>query len=205
MYYTTFPIQQQGIKGGWNFEFSPVYFIGLLNFQIDRFKERPEYLHHGKIIDIYTKEIMYDKLNMVYLEIPKLKKTKEELSSHLEWWIYLFQNLHQMSDIPKEIEDDIIKDAFDRTEFASMPKGEQENYHKNLKIYRDLVNSHEFAYQEGREEGEEIGIEIGIERGLEKGREEEKLEIAKNLKQAGVDIITISIVTGLSRERIEGV
>ena len=70
LYYTSFPIQQQGIKGGWNFELTPVYFVGLLNFEIDRFKDRPEYLYHGKLIDKYTKETMYDKLNMVYLEIP---------------------------------------------------------------------------------------------------------------------------------------
>lgn len=44
-----------------------------------------------------------------------------------------------------ELQDDIIKKAFDKAEFASMPKSQQENYHKNLKVYRDLVNSIDFA------------------------------------------------------------
>lgn len=208
LYYTSFPIQQQGIKGGWNFELAPVYFIGLLNFEIDRFGDRVEYLHHGKITDIYTNRVMYDKLNMIYLEIPKLKKTKEELNSHLEWWIYIFQNLHMMTDIPKEIENDIIKDTFERAEFASMPKGEQEKYHKNLKVYRDLINSVDFAYKEGVEEGIEQGIEQGIEKGIEQERlksdkklQQNKQEIAKNLLDI-LDDETIALKTGLSVEEI---
>ena len=169
LYYTSFPIQQQGIKGGWNFELKPIYFIGLLNFEIDRFKENKEYLHHGKITDIYSKNIMYDKLNMVYLEIPKLRKTKEELSTHLEWWIYIFQNLHLMNDIPKELEHDVIKRAFDRAEFASMPRKQQEKYHRNLKTYRDLVNSFDFAIKTGLQEGLQKGLKEGMEKGIEKG------------------------------------
>jgi len=195
LYYSSFPIQQQGIKGGWNFELSPVYFIGLLNFEIDRFRNRPEYLHNGKIIDIYTKELMYDKLNMVYLEIPKLKKTKEELSSHLEWWIYVFQNLHQLQDIPKEIQSDVIKKTFDKAEFASLPKNEQENYHKNLKVYRDLLNSYEFAYKEGIEEGREEGIE--------KGEHKKAIEVASLSIAQGLDNQTIALITGLSIDEIE--
>jgi len=124
---------------------------------------------------------------MIYLEIPKLKKTKEELSNHLEWWIYIFQNLHQMSDIPQEIENDIIKDTFTRAEFISMPKSEQENYHKNLKVYRDLVNSFDFAYKEG----------------VEDGIEQEKKEIVKLSIAQGLDNNTICAITDISIKEIE--
>ncbi|MEA2028261.1 MAG: Rpn family recombination-promoting nuclease/putative transposase [Campylobacterota bacterium] len=198
LYYTSFPIQQQGIKGGWNFELTPVYFIGLLNFEIDRFKNKSEYLHHGKIVDIHTNEVMYDKLNMIYLEIPKLKKTKEELSNHLEWWIYVFQNLHMMTDIPKELNSDVIKNTFERAEFASMSKSEQENYHKNLKVYRDLVNSLDFAIKEGLR----LGREEGKQEGREEGEKKKSIEIAKNLLDV-LDSQTIALKTGLSIEEIE--
>jgi len=206
LYYTSFPIQQQGIKGGWNFELTSVYFVGLLNFEIERFRDTPEYLHHGKIVDIYTNTIMYDKLNMIYLEIPKFKKTKDELSNHLEWWIYVFQNLHKMNDIPNELQNDIIKNAFDKAEFASMPKNQQENYHKNLKVYRDLVNSFDFALKSGHEEGLKKGLEQGLEQGLEEGikqgLDKRSIEIAKNLLDI-LDNETIAIKTGLSIQEIE--
>ncbi len=57
-----------------------MYFIGLLSFEVEKFKESPEYIHHGVITDIKTKEVMYDKLNMIYVEIPKFKKQKIELT-----------------------------------------------------------------------------------------------------------------------------
>jgi len=202
LYYATFPIQEQAIRGTWDFSLTPIYFIGLLNFEIERFKHRPEYLHHGKITDINTKEIMYDKLNMIYVEIPKLKKDKEELNSHLEWWLYVFQNLNRLQEVPKKLKGDVIEKAFERAEFLKLPKSEQDKYHKNLKVYRDLINSIDTARKEGLEEGIERGIERGIEQGIEKGRQKEKLNIAKSLLDV-LDSKTIALKTGLSIEEIE--
>ena len=46
-------------------------------------------------------------------------------------------------------------------------------------------------------------IEYAEERGIEKGRVEEKLTIARNMKQKGIDSATIAECTGLSVENIE--
>jgi predicted transposase/invertase (TIGR01784 family) len=194
LYYTSFPIQEQGTKGAWDFSLTPVYFIGLLNFEVNRFKDTKEYLHHGKIMDIKTKTVMYDKLNMIYVEIPKLKKTKEELNTHLEWWLYVFQNLNHLQDIPKKLRGDVIEKAFEKAEFLNLPKVEQDKYHKNLKVYRDLFNSFETAYNEGEKKG--------IKNGIEQGKLKEKVKIAKNLLDV-LDNETIALKTGLSVEEVE--
>jgi predicted transposase/invertase (TIGR01784 family) len=203
LYYTSFPIQEQALRGAWDFSLTPIYFIGLLNFEVARFKDSIEYLHHGKITDIKTKEIMYDNLNMIYVEIPKLKKEKEELNSHLEWWLYVFQNLSQMREIPKALKGDIIEKAFEKAEFIAMPKVEQDKYHKNLKIYRDLVNSFATANKEGFKKGVKEGIKEGIKKGMEEGVKQEKIEIAKKLILADMAIDFIMNTTGLSVEEIE--
>ena len=187
LYYTTFPIQEQAIRGRWNFSLTPIYFIGLLNFEVDRFKNSPAFLHHGKITNIQTKEIMYDNLNMIYVEIPKLKKNKEELNTHLEWWLYVLQNLSQLQDIPKSLQGDVIEKAFLKAEFINLPKGEQDKYHKNLKVYRDLINSIDTAHEQGRVEGEKM----------------KAIEIAKNLLAQNIAIDIIGISTGLSVMEIE--
>ncbi len=215
LYYTSFPIQEQAIRGSWDFSLTPIYFIGLLNFEVHKFRDSQAYLHHGKITDIKTKEIMYDKLNMIYVEIPKLKKAKEELNSHLEWWLYVFQNLNRLQEIPQALKGDVIEKAFEKAEFIKLPKVEQDKYHKNLKVYRDLVNSFATADKEGHKrgvkEGMEKGIKQGIKKGLkkgikqgiEKGIHKEKLEIAKNLLLSNMDIAFIVEVTGLSLKEIE--
>jgi len=210
LYYTSFPIQEQAIRGSWDFRLTPIYFIGLLNFKVERFKDTPQYLHHGKIMEIDRKEIMYDNLNMIYVEIPKLQKSKEELSNHLEWWLYMFQNLNRLEEIPINFRGDVIERAFNRAEFINLPKDEQDKYHKNLKVYRDLINSFNSAkkegWQDGLKRGMEEGLEKGREEGLEKGREEgasdKAIEIAKNLKQSGVTSEVIKEVTGLDIDTI---
>jgi predicted transposase YdaD len=133
--------------------------------------------------------------------------------------MYIFQNLQNMADIPKELQNDIIKSAFSKAEFATMPKNQQENYHKNLKVYRDLVNSYDFALKSGHEEGMkkgleqgleqglkqgvEQGIEKGIEQGIERGIRQRNIEVAKDLLSANMELELISKTTGLSIEEID--
>ena len=78
IYYSTFAIQEQAPQGRWNFELKRVYTIGILNFCFDH--ESPDYFHHEvKLIDTKTKDVFYDKLSYIYLEMPKFRKTEEEL------------------------------------------------------------------------------------------------------------------------------
>ena len=53
------------------------------------------------------------------------------------------------------------------------------------------------------QEGHESGPKEGHESGLKEGQESEQLKIAKNLKDLGVDMNTISKSTGLSIEKLE--
>ena len=145
---------------------------------------------------------MYDNLNMIYVEIPKLKKTKEELSNHLEWWLYTLQNLNQLQEIPPKLKGDVIEKAFDKAEFINLPKGEQDKYHKNLKVYRDLLNSIDTAHKKGDKKGFKRGVKKGIEKGKVEGEKAKAIEIAKNLLDV-LDTQTTALKTGLSIEEIE--
>ena len=53
------------------------------------------------------------------------------------------------------------------------------------------------------ENAEEKGIKIGKEIGKEIGKKEGTIEIAKNSLKAGLDIDTISSITGLEKSEIE--
>ena len=191
LYYVTFPIQEQAKRGKWDFSLTPIYFIGLLNFEVNKFETNDNFLHHGLIMDKVTKKVMYKNLNMIYVEIPKLKKTKEELSTHLEWWLYVFQNLNSLQEIPQALRGDVIEKAFEKAEFIKLPKVEQDKYHKNLKVYRDLINSVDTAFNEG------------VEEGIDKGKKVREIEIAKKSLAQGLDINTVSKITGLTKEEIE--
>ena len=78
-----------------------------------------------------------------------------------------------------------------------LPAQEQEDQEK---IFNSRMAE---ADRKGMEKGMKKGIEKGIKEGIEKGKKEEKIEIAKNALNDGINIETISKITGLSIEEIE--
>jgi len=61
---------------------------------------------------------------------------------------------------------------------------------KKIKYYRDLKNSLDTAFEEGRLEG------------VMKGKMEGKIEVIKNGLQSGLDLGVLSKLTGLTEEEI---
>ncbi|MBS6290026.1 MAG: PD-(D/E)XK nuclease family transposase [Prevotella sp.] len=82
IFYSTFPVQEQAPQGRWNFKLNKVYTIGILNFCID--EGNADYMRREvKLMDTHTKEVFYDKLTYIYLEMPKFRKTEQELVSSI--------------------------------------------------------------------------------------------------------------------------
>ena len=73
----------------------------------------------------------------------------------------------------------------------SLSEKERAIYEENLKNYRDWYATIDYAQTEG------------IEKGMQKGRQEEKLQIARKMKEQGLDSELIAQCSGLSVEDIE--
>ena len=97
LYYSTFPIREQGEKGEWNYELKTVYVIGILNFAIDDHKP-DDYLRKVQLTDVQSKEVFYEKLTFIYLEMPKFNKREEELDGMFEKWLFVLRNLSRLMD-----------------------------------------------------------------------------------------------------------
>ena len=200
-YYATFLIQDQAQKGRWNFKLNPIYFIGILDFSLPSFDD-DQYLHFGQLTDIYTKKVMYDKLNFIYIEMDKFKKTESELANHLEWWLYFLKKLVTLKEVPNKFQDDIIADAFNIAKLSNMSHANRHEYEMSLKHYRDFFNVLDTAKKEGIEIGMEQGMEKGIEKGMEQGENNRAIKIAFKMLKNKVDINLIAEVTELTIEEI---
>jgi predicted transposase/invertase (TIGR01784 family) len=189
VYYSTFPIRDQAITGSeWNFELKKVYTIAILDFIFDEDKNEPDKFRYDvKLSDIETKQVFYDKLTFIYLEMPKFKKSIDELETRFDKWLFVIKNLHKLDRIPEKLKEHIFLKLFETAEIARFSPEEYQNYEDSLKYYRDLKNSLDTAREEGRE----------------KGRMEEKTEAAKTGLMEGVPIEIIMKMTGLSRDEIE--
>ena len=226
VYYSTFPIREQGVRGEWNYKLKAVYVVGILNFSFDKSDE--EYFHHEvKLVDLHTNKVFYDKLTFVYLEMPKFNKTEKELEGMFDKWLFVLRNLSSLFERPKALQNRIFDRLFETAEIAKFTKMELNEYWDSLKNYRDWYSVLSTAEKKGLEMGMEKGIaegmekgiaeglemgmekgiikgrEEGLEEGLEKGRIEEKRENARKLKRIGVSTDIISQATELSKEEID--
>ena len=197
LYYATFPIREQGQKGEWDYQLKAVYIIGILNFTFD--KDNDNYFHHEvQLLDNKTKEVFYDKLTFIYLEMPKFNKTEDELTSMFEKWLFVLRNLSRLMERPKALQERIFTKLFEAAEIAKFTKLEYDNYEESLKAYRDWKNTIDTEKKISWEEGHEKGREEGFEEGQEK----KTIEMARNLKVKGIPINIIVECSGLTEEEI---
>ena len=180
VYYSSFPIQEQSLKGNWNYKLSPVYTVGILDFVFDDHRQDPTFLH---IVELKNQrcEVFYDKLKYIYIELPKFTKSLEELETHFDKWLYLLKHLPDLTDRPIVLQEDVFNELFETAEIANFTTNEQQIYENSLKYYRDWysisTSLKEEAREEGREEGLAEGLEQGITQGLEQGRLAERSQI----------------------------
>ena len=84
IYYATFPIHEQAPRGEWDYELKGVYIIGILNFIFqDGIADSDHYHHQVQLVELRTKEVLYDKLNFIYLEMPKFNRDGGGTGNHL--------------------------------------------------------------------------------------------------------------------------
>ena len=199
VFYSTFPIREQALRGEWDYKLKAVYTIGILNFVFDENREDENYYHHEiKLMDINKKEVFYDKLTFIYLEMPKFTKTETELETLFDKWMYVLKNLPRLMERPVALQERIFERVFRVAEIAKFNKNELVEYEESLKVFRDLNNVINTAEQKGETRGEARGRAEG----RAEGERKKALDIARNLKSSGLPVEDIAKFTGLTLKEI---
>ena len=193
IYYSTFPIREQAQRGGdWDFHLNHVYTIGLLNFNFaEGINDAKRWHHEVKLMETDTKEVFYDKLTYVYVEIPKFNKKEDELDTMYDKWMYVLKNLSSLMERPAALQERVFTRLFEQAEIAKFNPQELKYYEDSVNAYRDIVNAIKTAEKKSREEGRA------------EGRAEEKIAMAKKLLTLNMTKEDIAKVTGLSANDID--
>ena len=168
------------------------------------FEQNPKLRRDIQLYDIEELSVFSDKLNIILLQLPCLKaESILECNANYEFLLYLLKqmqcNMKTVEQLKKEVADtrlpqgtkDLFYKVLDTADLASLTDKERMRYESDLKNYMDTMSCIEFAENRGRTEGRE------------EGRVEGKTEVAKALKNKGVDMELICQTTGLSIEQIE--
>ena len=205
IYYSTFPIREQAQKGGeWDFHLNSVYTIGLLNFNFAEGLEDARRWHHEvKLMEVDTKEVFYDKLTYVYVEIPKFDKKEDELESMYDKWMFVLKNLSSLMSRPASLQERVFTRLFEQAEISKFNPQELKMYEDSVNAYRDIINAIRTAEKKKFAEGEAEGMAKGMAKGRAEGRAEGLADVAKAMLEKHMDIGMIAELTGMSADEIQ--
>jgi len=206
IYYASFPIQNQGKKGDWDYKLSKVYTIGILNFT---FKDDDVIKTNVGLYDYVRQEKFYKGIHFIYLEMPKFTKALDALETRFDKWMYVLTQLSRLERMPEKLKEEIFTKVFEIAELAAMPKNEYAKYRRSLRCYWDTVNvmrtAEKNAMAKGYEDGRTDGYSDGHLEGLKEGRAEgraEGLTVGENIGREKTIISTYKklLERGLSQD-----
>lgn len=163
-------------------DLQPVYSLNLVNEIFE--KDMKEYKHDYHIVhDKRTKKVI-EGLCFTFIELPKFHPhTMKEKRMTVLWLRFLTEINDKTQEVPAELlESPEISKALEEVKISAFTAEELRAYDK----FWDRVSS-EKTLMEGR---------------YDEGKQDKALEIAQNLKSAGMDVDTICKMTGLSKEDI---
>ena len=197
LFYASHAIRKQAPKRKyWNYELKAVYVVSILDF-ITFTEETAKneiiervYLYREKAGTRYS-----NKLNLVFIELPKFDKSVTELTNNTETWLYLLKHTFELNSCPPEITGKVFKRFLEMAELKHLTTTEMETYERSLKrnyYLRDMANCERM---EGRMEGEK--------KGRMEGRLDGQKQIAVRLLQRKMPIEDVVSLTELTKEQVQ--
>lgn len=182
LFYLTFPVREQAQRGEWDFKLTPIYMIAILDFEYDEEEERRKFLRHVQLKD-QDCDLFYEKLHFKFIQMPLFTKEEHELETHFDKWIYFLKKLETFEDIPAILKEPIFEKAFKVAEVANMSREQRDEYEQSRLSYLEVKEAVNTAEMDGRKK--------------------EKIDIAKEMKNAGETREKINRYTGLTDSEID--
>jgi predicted transposase/invertase (TIGR01784 family) len=172
-----------------------VIFLAITEYEM--FKDKEGYKSVHVILDKKTHERDLKDFSFTFLELKKFNKSKEELKTYEDKWLYFFKHANDPEDMHKLIEnsDEVIKKAYHELEAHNWTNEELRAYEASEKSSKDAKAREQYVEQEG--------MKKGLEKGREEGGKLKATQIAKNLLVQKMDIKLISESTGLPVEEVK--
>ncbi len=161
--------------------------VGLIDAVFDETTD--EWYHHYELRHKSISDKVLDDVQLLFIELPKFKpQSLVDKKMQVLWLRFMSELNEETVDVPKEwLEVPEIQEALTLAqEVAYTPEelASCETYWDSVSTQKSYVHD---AEKKGREEG----------------REEERFEVAKKMLAKGLDIPTVSEVTGLPADKVE--
>jgi predicted transposase/invertase (TIGR01784 family) len=190
VYYSTFSIINQVSAGADSYNFCPVYVISILNFG---FKSGgPDVKSEFRLYETNTRELLTDRVTLIFLDLTKFKKGADELSGDiLEGMYFCFKNMSLLAERPEILEHNVFRKIFEVSELVNMDEVTRSKIIEKMITERDLRNQMEYARQEA------------IAEGHAEGRAEGLAEATRKMLESGMTTESVAKILQMPEEEIK--
>ncbi|EJW90559.1 hypothetical protein EVA_21348 [gut metagenome] len=190
VFYASRTIVDQGQKGKWDYDFSPVYTVCFLNYQ-DLNAFPCKFRTDVALMDRDSHEQVTDCERFIYLALPLFNEKEEDCDTQFEQWIYVLKHMEALERVPFTTQSEIFRKLSEIADITALSKEEREKYDESIKVMRDNFAIHQTA------------VKDGIAQGIAQGEAKERIKNARAMKAEGIPAAVIARITGLSLEEIE--
>ena len=192
IYYSTFQIQRQVEAGAESYDFLPVYVVNILNFTMDNNPDSSEVKSVFRLYEECTHSLLTDRVTFIFLELPKFRKTLDELDGNiLEGMYFCFKNMASLQARPEVLSHKVFTRIFKESELFKMDSETRNKVKAKMTTERDLRNQMAWAMQEARTKG------------LAEGRQEERADIVRKMHSNGMTADQICAILEIPLLEIE--
>jgi GTP cyclohydrolase II len=151
-------------------ELNGLKFIGIIRFGLSAMDDDNPYIwHHTENATNNVHQANHQKeFSYSVLTLDKVTKTKDQLESDLDKWIFLFLHASKMTE--EEVDsifgdEPIFQEIFQILKFDNLPPDKLEKYYRSEKNRHSNQNSMRSDYEEAERKYDEMGVIIGEEMG----------------------------------------
>ena len=193
LYYWSKTYSKQLRRGEYYKDLKKTIGIIITNYEVKELKEIEELDTKWQIIEAKNgKKLLTDDLELRIIEIPKAERIlkKDKYNRIAQWLMFLDNpNTERVEEIMKENEE--VKKANSVLHIMS----EDEELQRLAELREKWDLDERSALRSAKDDG--------IEEGRKEGEKNKSIEIAKKMKEEGLDITLIEKITGLTKEEIE--
>jgi predicted transposase/invertase (TIGR01784 family) len=152
LFYASHVVRKQAPRGrNWNYQLKPVYVVAILGFiAFEEETAKDEVIERVYLYREKAKTRFSDKLNLVFVELPKFNKKVKELKNNTEIWLFLLKNAFKLKSCPPEITGKIFKKFLEVAKVEQLTSEEMETYERSLRKSYIVRNVTSFAEKKGR-------------------------------------------------------
>ncbi len=189
-------IIRQMERGEEDYDFPPVYFIGIVDFTMHADPNRV--LYRYSLFEDSDRELMTDAIHYIFLELPNCGRALTPEASVLDNFCYSLHNMQFLEERPAELRQEIFDLLFEAANIATFTPEDKVKYEFNMTTERDIRNQIRFAERKGMEKG----MEKGLQKGMEKGMKKEAERVARKMLADKLPVEIIAKYSGLSEEQV---